>query len=101
MRTNNNSSVDCHLACNTAQMQKQCPIVFKTLHTLCTHVKVVTIFYSANAKDIMISTSPDNTLIPVTLLTGYLGSGKTTLLNYIMQQPAMADTLVIINEFGE
>ncbi|MDO8895484.1 GTP-binding protein [Nitrosomonas sp.] len=61
----------------------------------------MTIFYSVNAKNIMIPTSPDNTLIPVTLLTGYLGSGKTTLLNYIMQQPAMADTLVIINEFGE
>ena len=40
-------------------------------------------------------------LIPVTLLTGFLGSGKTTMLNHIMQQPAMADTLVIINEFGE
>lgn len=49
----------------------------------------------------MISASPDNMLIPVTLLTGYLGSGKTTLLNHIMQQPAMAGTLVIINEFGE
>ncbi len=49
----------------------------------------------------MTSTSPTTTLIPVTLLTGYLGSGKTTLLNHIMQQPVMADTLVIINEFGE
>lgn len=40
-------------------------------------------------------------LIPVTLLTGFLGSGKTTVLNQLMQQPEMAQTLVIINEFGE
>lgn len=46
--------------------------------------------------------APDTTtLIPVTLLTGFLGSGKTTILNHIIQQPAMANTLVIINEFGE
>lgn len=45
---------------------------------------------------------PENTSapIPVTLLTGFLGSGKTTLLNELVQQPAMADALVIINEFG-
>ncbi|AKH37701.1 MULTISPECIES: CobW family GTP-binding protein [Nitrosomonas] len=49
----------------------------------------------------MTLTSPTPSLIPVTLLTGYLGSGKTTILNHIMQQAAMADTLVIINEFGE
>ena len=40
-------------------------------------------------------------LIPVTLLTGFLGSGKTTVLNHLVRQPEMADTLVIINEFGE
>jgi len=40
-------------------------------------------------------------LIPVTLLTGFLGSGKTTILNRLVQQPEMADALVLINEFGE
>ncbi|SDY37028.1 GTP-binding protein [Nitrosomonas sp. Nm33] len=49
----------------------------------------------------MTLTSTTPSLIPVTLLTGYLGSGKTTILNHIMQQSMMADTLVIINEFGE
>ncbi|MBN3846542.1 MULTISPECIES: GTP-binding protein [Burkholderiaceae] len=40
-------------------------------------------------------------MIPVTLLTGFLGSGKTTMLNRLVQQPEMADALVLINEFGE
>jgi G3E family GTPase len=39
--------------------------------------------------------------IPVSLLTGFLGSGKTTLLNHWMQQPEMAGTAVLVNEFGE
>ncbi len=39
--------------------------------------------------------------IPVTLLTGFLGSGKTTLLKRLLNQPGMADTAVIVNEFGE
>ena len=37
----------------------------------------------------------------VTLLTGFLGSGKTTLLAELLKRPDMADTFVIINEFGE
>ncbi|MBO1073978.1 CobW family GTP-binding protein [Roseomonas marmotae] len=39
--------------------------------------------------------------IPVTVLTGFLGAGKTTLLNYLLRQPEMAGTAVMINEFGE
>jgi G3E family GTPase len=39
--------------------------------------------------------------IPITLLTGFLGSGKTTLLNALLKDPALKDTAVVINEFGE
>ena len=37
----------------------------------------------------------------LSVITGFLGAGKTTLLNRLLQDPAMAQTLVIINEFGE
>jgi G3E family GTPase len=37
----------------------------------------------------------------VNLLTGFLGSGKTTLLREMLQDSALADTAVLINEFGE
>ena len=39
--------------------------------------------------------------LPVTVLTGFLGSGKTTLLKALLEHPKMAETAVVINEFGE
>ncbi len=40
---------------------------------------------------------------PVTanVLTGFLGAGKTSLLKRLLRQPDLADTAVLINEFGE
>ncbi len=35
------------------------------------------------------------------MLTGFLGAGKTTLLNRLLKDPALKDTAVIINEFGD
>ena len=39
--------------------------------------------------------------MPVSVLTGFLGSGKTTLLRHLLAHPAMEETAVIVNEFGE
>jgi len=40
------------------------------------------------------------TKCPVTIVTGFLGSGKTTLLSHILQEPALSNTAVLVNEFG-
>lgn len=40
-------------------------------------------------------------LIPITILTGFLGSGKTTLLKRVLSEPHGQKIAVIENEFGE
>src|SRR4029078_7713844 len=40
-------------------------------------------------------------LLSLWVIPGFLGSGKTTLLNKLLRHPGMADSAVIINEFGE
>lgn len=46
-------------------------------------------------------TGSEATFIPVNVITGFLGSGKTTLLQRLLAAPALADTAVLVNEFGE
>jgi G3E family GTPase len=40
-------------------------------------------------------------LLPVSVVTGFLGSGKTSLLNTLLKSPMLSNACVIINEFGE
>ncbi|WP_011582371.1 MULTISPECIES: GTP-binding protein [Chelativorans] len=39
--------------------------------------------------------------IALVVVTGFLGAGKTTLLNRILKAPNLANTAVVINEFGD
>ncbi|MGO8801330.1 MAG: GTP-binding protein [Roseiarcus sp.] len=41
------------------------------------------------------------TTIPVSVVTGFLGAGRTTLLNKLLREPALADALVVVDEWGE
>ncbi|MBO6676003.1 MAG: GTP-binding protein [Rhizobiales bacterium] len=39
--------------------------------------------------------------MPVLVVSGFLGAGKTTFLNQLLNSDALADSMVIVNEFGD
>jgi G3E family GTPase len=46
-------------------------------------------------------TTIDYTLIPLTVIGGFLGAGKTTYLNRLIQGGLPKDALIIVNDFGD
>lgn len=47
------------------------------------------------------SSSEEDELTPITVVTGFLGAGKTTLVNYILKEQNEWKIAVLENEFGE
>ncbi len=45
--------------------------------------------------------SADPGAVRLTVVTGFLGSGKTSLLRGLLRHPALSDSAVVINEFGD
>ena len=45
--------------------------------------------------------NPRGSRVPLVVVTGFLGAGKTTLVRELLKTPEGANTLVIVNEFGE
>jgi G3E family GTPase len=45
--------------------------------------------------------APATASLPIAVLTGFLGCGKTTFLRRVLTAPGMAETAVVINEFGD
>jgi G3E family GTPase len=43
----------------------------------------------------------ESTRTPVLIVTGFLGAGKSSLVNNLLRDPAMENTALIINEFGD
>src|SRR6266849_3158450 len=44
---------------------------------------------------------PRGPRLPVVAVTGFLGSGKTTLIRALLDKPQGANTVVVVNEYGE
>ena len=45
--------------------------------------------------------APQNRIVPISVLTGFLGAGKTTLLNHILREQSDYKFAVIVNEIGK